>query len=299
MKLGISLWLQKSKGVHEMGRALSKKVLSCPKCYSQKLNEAVSELVCDDCNFVLRKSGSTLRLIETNVEDSNDFLDRIKNHFRKNRSLFTLLTNIVSPTYKRHGELDLFLKKYVTEESIAMNLGCGCWDISPNVTNIDLFHYPTVDVVCSIDELPVLENSVDVIILLSVLEHVPDSKALLDEIFRVLRPGGRLYATIPFIQTYHAAPHDYMRYTKSGVEKALKLYDIEELKCFGGPTSALIWVVQEWLSIVLSFNNSKLHHMIHIFLIATLWPLKYLDFIFIKFRHAENMSAGFQVIAKK
>jgi 2-polyprenyl-6-hydroxyphenyl methylase/3-demethylubiquinone-9 3-methyltransferase len=47
-------------------------------------------------------------------------------------------------------------------------------------------------------ELPLEHRSVDVVWCSEVLEHVADVAGLLVEVRRVLRPGGRLLATVPF-----------------------------------------------------------------------------------------------------
>jgi SAM-dependent methyltransferase len=52
-------------------------------------------------------------------------------------------------------------------------------------------------VCCSAEALPFASHSFDVGLAIAVLEHVPDDGALLDELARVLRPGGRAWVTVP------------------------------------------------------------------------------------------------------
>lgn len=66
--------------------------------------------------------------------------------------------------------------------------------------------------------VPLLDGSVDAVLCTEVLEHVPQPPAVMAEVVRVLRPGGRLVLTAPFIWGLHEAPRDYHRFTRYGLE---------------------------------------------------------------------------------
>jgi|ERR1041384_165087 SAM-dependent methyltransferase len=65
-------------------------------------------------------------------------------------------------------------------------------------------------------------RSFDVIVLSEVLEHVPAPHLAISNIHRVLRAGGRLILTVPFLFPIHERPHDYYRYTRYGLEYLLR-----------------------------------------------------------------------------
>ncbi len=69
--------------------------------------------------------------------------------------------------------------------------------------------------------LPFKAESLDVVFLFEVLEHIVADDQALREIRRVLRPGGRFYASIPFVYPVHDAPNDYRRFTIHGVRLLL------------------------------------------------------------------------------
>ncbi len=69
------------------------------------------------------------------------------------------------------------------------------------------------DVCGDVQSLPFREAAFDSIKITEVLEHVPNASAALRECRRVLRPGGYLVATAPFLERLHGDPDDYARYT--------------------------------------------------------------------------------------
>ena len=71
------------------------------------------------------------------------------------------------------------------------------------------------------------------------------------------------------------------------------------MKPEGGPTSALLWVFQEWLSLVLSFGIKQLHIFWYIVLMLVTWPVKYLDLILGRLEYANKISSAFILICKK
>lgn len=50
---------------------------------------------------------------------------------------------------------------------------------------------------CSAEQLPFADSSIDVILAMYCLEHIPDKNKCLDECLRVLKPGGRMVFTLP------------------------------------------------------------------------------------------------------
>lgn len=73
------------------------------------------------------------------------------------------------------------------------------------------------DVIASLDALPLDDASFDHVVCTQVLEHVVDPATVLAELGRVLRPGGRLWLTVPFVGELHEEPHDYQRFTSHGL----------------------------------------------------------------------------------
>lgn len=86
----------------------------------------------------------------------------------------------------------------------------------------DFFPYPDVNLICDLTQrLPLANDAFDVVIASNVFEHLPNTSEVLRECHRVLRPGGSLFATIPFLVSVHQAPYDFHRYTPFMLKRLL------------------------------------------------------------------------------
>jgi SAM-dependent methyltransferase len=69
---------------------------------------------------------------------------------------------------------------------------------------------------------PFVDASFDSVLCNQVLEHVFNPDEFLGEIVRVLRPGGKLLLTVPFVWDEHEQPYDYARYSSYGLHALLE-----------------------------------------------------------------------------
>lgn len=105
---------------------------------------------------------------------------------------------------------------------IALDIGCGIRDrVFDNLVTQDIYLTPTATLITAPGEvrLPFDDETFDVIILDSVLEHVPDPVAMLQEGYRLLKPGGRILGDAPFLQPLHLVPHHYFNFTPFGLHQ--------------------------------------------------------------------------------
>jgi len=80
---------------------------------------------------------------------------------------------------------------------VKLDLGCGK-NKAPGAIGVDVAPVEGVDVLADFNwGLPFADSSVDEVHCSHVLEHVDDFLGLMEEIWRVLRPGGRAYVRFP------------------------------------------------------------------------------------------------------
>lgn len=86
------------------------------------------------------------------------------------------------------------------EGKLIVELGSGggfIKDIIPNAVTSDVLTLPAVDKVFSACDMPFADQSVDAIVMIDVLHHIPDARAFFREAIRCLRPGGRVVMIEP------------------------------------------------------------------------------------------------------
>lgn len=70
--------------------------------------------------------------------------------------------------------------------------------------------------------IPFRDSCLDGVLQTQVLEHVPRPEEVIREIFRVLKPGGKLFLTAPQGWHEHQQPHDYYRFTSFALRSLLE-----------------------------------------------------------------------------
>jgi len=140
------------------------------------------------------------------------------------------------------------------------------------------------DIVGDIHNLPFDDNSIDSIICRSVLQHVSSPAIAVQEMHRVLKPGGKLFLSIPFIYPYHArSSHysDYWRFSADAVNLLVKNFSHKETVKKGGYFLTLSFFVPGQKHIRPLLNRLA----------------AFLDFIF----HTENRTttAGYYIFLEK
>ena len=99
------------------------------------------------------------------------------------------------------------------------------------------------DIIGDIHNLPFDDDTQEAILCLAVLEHVENPIKGMEELHRVLKPGGKLLVYVPFLYYYHAHPgyyNDYWRFTEDTIQLFAKPFSKSELAPVRLPIETLI-----------------------------------------------------------
>lgn len=98
----------------------------------------------------------------------------------------------------------------------------------PPLSQVQSWRYVNLDPVtnpdflCSAEEIPLPDESIDGFLLCEVLEHLEHPEKVLQEAYRLLRKRGRGWITMPFLFQVHADPYDYQRWTADKLRQTLQ-----------------------------------------------------------------------------
>ena len=83
-------------------------------------------------------------------------------------------------------------------KKVIIDIGCGSRKVEGAI-GIDGFNQPGVNVVCDLEQsIPLKTNSVDILHTSHLLEHIQNLVQLMEEVYRVSKPGSQVYITVPY-----------------------------------------------------------------------------------------------------
>ena len=97
------------------------------------------------------------------------------------------------------------------------------------------------DIYGNIKNLPFKNNSFDTILCSEVLEHIDATDTAINEFYRVIKNGGNIIVTSPFIYPLHGGGEDFFRFTKKGLIAILERHNFKVLgsKAICGPAKTI------------------------------------------------------------
>lgn len=154
-----------------------------------------------------------------------------------------------------------------------------------------------VDTVCDAHDLPFSDKTFDGVIVQAVLEHVCNPCQCVEEIYRVLKPHGLVYAETPFMQQVHMGKYDFTRFTHLGLRRLFRKFEVIDDGAVCGTGMALAWSCR---SFMLSFAESnKIRYLITLFAHYLLFWLKYFDYFLIDKPEVLDGASGYYLLGRK
>ena len=114
------------------------------------------------------------------------------------------------------------------------------WHPATTRIRVDISSRHRPDVVADATSLPFPDATLDGAVMVETLEHLASPWLAIDEIHRVLRPGGTFFGTVAFVYPVHGDPHDYFRYGADGLRHLLRRFDQVEIEPHGN-TYGAVW----------------------------------------------------------
>jgi len=89
------------------------------------------------------------------------------------------------------------------------------------------------------------DSSIDSFVCICVLEHISDPVMAINEIYRCLKPSGRVLLVVPFMYYQHGDLNDFFRFSSSALITILQDFNILRFQHLGGRLSTISLLLQK------------------------------------------------------
>lgn len=173
-----------------------------------------------------------------------------------------------------------------------LNAGSKSTRYGDNCLNIDIQDAHGVDLVADIHNLPDAIGLFDAIICTAVLQYCRNPFQVAEEFLRVLKPGGHIFISAPWMQGYCPDTPDRWRFSADGLREVFKSFEI--IECAPGIKPGSAWA---YLGFQIAedatrnrYVNFALRHLAKWFL----WPLRRIETA-----AQEKLAGSFYLIGRK
>lgn len=271
----------------------------CPYCYGS-LEQSASDLSCAKCGKNYSVQNGKVYFLPSEPEktvDSDFQADRMYERTFGAKA-HNLGKRLISSDYTPVDHLADFIKDISPGEK-AVELGSGNRRLQPDMITLDLFPFPNVDIIANVNMTPFDTDSIDHVVLDTVLEHVPEPHVVIEEVRRILAPGGKVICIAPWIFPYHGYPNNYFNISKDGLSYLFREFSECTITMHMGPTSALTNLLSEYFAVLLSKKKNMVYSLVKGLALLPLFFLKYFDKYWYHHEKANRLAAILCGVAKK
>lgn len=207
---------------------------------------------------------------------------------------------------------DKFLQKFTPfYKGVLYDFGCGespfrdfFLTYADKYVGVDWpgsYHNAKADVSADLNNpLPIESAVADTVVSLSVMEHLCEPQSMLNEAYRILKPGGSVILQVPFMWWVHEAPYDYFRYTCYGLKYLFKKAGFVDVEVLPQSGFWVMWTLKFNYQTTRFIRGPWLARKLMSALMFVTWQIDqriapWLD----KFWQCEEETVGYFVVAKK
>jgi SAM-dependent methyltransferase len=232
-------------------------LLRCPRCHGDIADNRCLNAACSYATGFLLASGQPVMIdFERSVFDQSAFSDGCGSVLKRDdaqRGLRARLNGLLFPPNPVAARIASAMVTRLREGGAPRRLlvigggarGSGADPLYQaediEIIGTDVYASPHTRLVADGHELPFKSATFDAVWIQAVLEHVLEPSRVVEEIHRVLKPSGLLYADTPFMQQVHEGAYDFTRFTLSGHRWLLRRFEEIEAGPVGGAGTVMSW----------------------------------------------------------
>lgn len=204
-----------------------------------------------DPNFLRRKQEKLTKILPLLKKELPFDTSELQHNFLspEMRTLYDITDTEKVSSHKHDENAQNLVDAY--PDGWILDCGAGKHNVyRDNVVYLEIAPYESTDVLAVAEELPFEDNVFDAVICLNVLEHVKYPFTAAEELARVLKPGGKLYCVVPFLQPVHAFPNHFYNMTSQGLQNLFENHltiDKADVLISGHPIMSLTWILRNWM----------------------------------------------------
>ena len=230
--------------------------MRCPACRGT-LTERSSDLLCDGCAtrypvldgvpILINEANSLFSIDDFTSRRPTTVRPRARLKERAQKLLPRLSLNPQGPANSRRFA-DALLQQSPSPTVLVIGAGEGGSALAPlrdnpsvEIVASDVHVSSSTALVMDAHDVPFADETFDGVVAQAVLEHVVDPYRCVEEICRVLRPGGIVFSETPFMQQVHMGAYDFTRFTPLGHRRLFRRFEQIAGGPNGGQGMVLAW----------------------------------------------------------